>query len=350
MSSNIHSSIARSGTPTRTEIQRTAADWIARRNDGELSLADQTRLRSWLAADAAHANAFAELDALWNKLNEPRRHGLADAVSSDLNRRARRRRMRAYVWTTAGLAATAALLIALGPLAGPEAPTGKDQPSIAVRPNVRVLPDGSTVELNFGAEIAVNYSAERRGVRLVHGEALFAVTRDPTRPFVVNARGIEVRAMGTAFVVREESKQVNVLVTEGQVAVGQARESASAETALPAKIEPVFVEVGRQVTVPIAPLVRASLEVKKVSTAELAVALAWRGNRIEFRETPLTEALDLFNRQNRVQLTLADRTLGRRLISGIFWADDPEGFVRLVETAFNVQSERSGYVIKLHRE
>lgn len=350
MRSTLPSSIAGPESSARTGIQRTAADWIARRNGGELSSGDEAQLRTWLAADAAHAKAWADLDALWTTLNEPRRLGHAQVVWSDLNRRARRRRMRACAWTTAGMAAAAALLIAFGPLVGPKKPTGQDRPSIVVRPSVRVLPDGSTVELNFGAEIAVNYGADKRRVSLVQGEALFAVTRDPARPFVVDSRGIEVRAVGTVFVVRNEPKQINVLVTEGQVAVAQSRESSSADTTSPAKFEPVYVEVGTQVSVPAGALVPAPLDVKKVSAAELAAALAWREKRIEFSETPLTEALALFNRQNRVQLILADRTLGHRLISGIFWADDPEGFVRLVETGFNVKSERADDVIKLHRE
>ncbi len=350
MNSTPPNSMTGSGAPSSAEIQLTAADWIARRNGGELSALDEAQFRAWLAADAAHAKAFGDLEEIWTMLNEPRRRGGAQVVWTDLNRRILQRRMKAGAWSTLGLAAAAALLITFFPLAGPKAPSVPPLPSIAVHPNVRLLPDGSKVELNFGAEIEINYSAEKRGVRLVQGEALFVVTRDPTRPFVVSARGIEVRAVGTAFVVRDESQQVNVLVTEGQVAVAQSQDSSVAEAGSAAKFEPVFIAVGKQVSVPVVAVVPASLEVKLVSTAELAAMLAWRGKRIEFKETPLTEAVELFNRQNRVQLTVADRTLGRRLISGIFWVDDPEGFVRLVETGFNVKSERSGDVIRLSNE
>ena len=40
-----------------------------------------------------------------------------------------------------------------------------------------------------------------------------------TGPFIVNAGGVEVRAVGTAFNVNLQSKSVAVLVTEGKVAV-----------------------------------------------------------------------------------------------------------------------------------
>jgi transmembrane sensor len=80
------------------------------------------------------------------------------------------------------------------------------------------LPDGSLVELKEGSRIAVDFSAEQRQVRLV-GEAHFQVARDAARPFVVNAQGVMVRAVGTAFSVRVDSDEVQVLVTHGSVHV-----------------------------------------------------------------------------------------------------------------------------------
>jgi transmembrane sensor len=54
------------------------------------------------------------------------------------------------------------------------------------------------------------------------GEAHFFVEKDPQRPFVVNAAGIDVRAVGTAFNVRIDPAAVEVLVTEGRVRVDPA--------------------------------------------------------------------------------------------------------------------------------
>jgi transmembrane sensor len=79
------------------------------------------------------------------------------------------------------------------------------------------LPDGSRVELKDGSEVVVQYSASERRVKLTGGEAHFTVWKDKTRPFIVNAAGVEVRAVGTAFNVRLEAKSVEVLVTEGRV-------------------------------------------------------------------------------------------------------------------------------------
>jgi transmembrane sensor len=71
-----------------------------------------------------------------------------------------------------------------------------------------------------------------------------------------------------------------------------------------------------------------------VATDEIARLLAWRGHRVEFTGTPLAEAVALFNRQNRVQLALADESLGALRVSGVYWTDDPAGFARLIQPTF----------------
>ena len=56
-------------------------------------------------------------------------------------------------------------------------------------------------------------------MQLVRGEAHFVVAADASRPFVVSAGAVSVRAVGTEFVVRYSAREIGVLVTEGRVAV-----------------------------------------------------------------------------------------------------------------------------------
>ena len=67
------------------------------------------------------------------------------------------------------------------------------------------------------------------------------------------------------------------------------------------------------------------------------------------RDTPLAEALKLFNRENRVELVLETPALGSRVVTGIFRADDPEGFVRLLELTCDLRADRRGREIVLTR-
>src|SRR3546814_20539025 len=49
------------------------------------------------------------------------------------------------------------------------------------------------------------------------GEAWFQVAHDAHRPFVVDIGSVRVRAVGTAFSVRQNPEGVDILVTEGVV-------------------------------------------------------------------------------------------------------------------------------------
>jgi len=217
---------------------------------------------------------------------------------------------------------------------------------------VRTLPDGSIVQLNAGAEIAPAFTSEKRLVQLVRGEALFVVAKDATRAFVVSAGGVEVKAVGTAFSVRFDPLQVDVLVTEGTVAIERPDAlSDSASVSIAPKLSSsgsVLLAAGYRSVVPLIPEI--SPTVTGVTPAQISAALAWRERRIEFTGTPLAEAVDRFNRQNELQLAIADTRTGAFEISGIFWVNDPESFVRLLETAFDMTADRSGHTVVVRKK
>jgi transmembrane sensor len=318
-----------------TRIEAAAADWLARREAG-LSPDEQADFSRWLLADGRHAAAVAELESAWRRLHQPRLAGQAATLARAVEARVRRRNgtsRRLTLTLGAALAAAAAVILAFRP-GNPGGATDTATQALVLRPERRSLPDGSVVELDAGAGIEVAYSAEQRSVRLIRGEAHFSVARDPRRPFVVAAGLIAVRAVGTEFAVQLHPGSVGVLVTEGRVAVEHG--PAPDPVAAPAV---TYLEAGDRLTVP----TRTSTPpaVVRYTPAERQAALAWRGLRVEFSDTPLSEAIALFNRHNRVQLSLAHEDLARIRISGSFPADDPEGFSRLLEASAGLRADRA---------
>jgi len=329
-------------------IGDTAASWLLRRNAG-WAPAEAAEFQRWLSADSRHAQVFAELEETWRMLNQPRANGRAGELAHALNERAQRRTRRRNTYAVAILAAAAAIALSFLPF-NFRVPTADAPATVVVRPDREVLPDGSVVELNAGAEIAVEYSPATRRVRLLRGEALFAVAKDAAHPFIVTAGGVEVRAVGTAFSVRHDIKQIDVLVTEGRVAVERVAAASLTKSETGASPEPVYVHAGGRMVVPADPSVVASMQVTPVTSGQIATALAWRERRIEFSGTTLIDAVELFNRQNPTKLSIADPEIAQFQISGIFWSDDPDGFVRLLESGMNVRAERSSDAIALRRQ
>jgi transmembrane sensor len=323
-------------------IREAAADWLARRDAG-LSAPEELDYATWLDADPAHRTALDGLDFAWRTLDRPLANGVADAVLGELAYRARLRRQRRTV-----ACGVAALVLFLGGGLGWQAlrpPSDQRMPTavsaVVLLPSIQSLPDGSVAELRDGAEITVEFTDAQRRVVLRHGEAYFKVAKNPARPFVVAAGDVEVRAVGTAFSVDFGQSTVEVLVTEGKVSVATtARKSAPAGATQPMP-EPLFVDAGHGLTV-LTSARPEQAERRPVSDADLQSRLAWRSPRLEFSGTPLIEAIALINRHNRVQFIIEDPELARTRVSGIFGAVNTAAFVRLLESGFDIQSERRG--------
>ena len=241
----------------------------------------------------------------------------------------RRRRVRRRIAGVAGIAC----LGLVGAWLFPQAAATSAVPPIAavstvvVAPETRTLADGSIVELRPGAEIRVEYGPSSRRVVLRAGEVHFQVTKDAARPFVVVASGVEVRAVGTAFSVDLGKRAVDVLVTEGRVAVTS---PPAAEEAAPAV---AMVDAGQGTTVSLE--VAGAAAVRSVPSGERRERLNWRVPLLEFSGTPLAEAIPMFNRHGRRHLVL-DPTLGRLQLSGTLRADDTDSLFILLRNEFGI--------------
>jgi transmembrane sensor len=275
-------------------------------------------------------------------LDWPSRAATADAVLAAVERRMRRRRQLRRRATVA--AASLALVVVAGAtwVNLKSSPTASALAASAVitQPTRQLLPDGSQVELNGEAEVRAEYSPALRRVTIVRGEAHFEVVHDSARPFVVVAGDIAVRAVGTAFSVRLAPQKVSVLVTDGRVAVDRATADAVA-----APVQPLaFVAKGAAVAIAsadLAPNAPAPVVVE-VSGPELAERLAWRVPRLEFNDTPLREAVTLFNRRGNVHLTLASPALGELRVSGFVRADNAPALLQLLRSDHGVEAQRLG--------
>jgi transmembrane sensor len=280
-------------------------------------------------------------------------HDAADQVFAEVGTQLRRRTRRRMA-----AAGCAVLLLAAGFVwqtrpGAPDAITPVEAlNAVASAPARRVLPDGSVVELKDGAQITFDYSGPLRRVTLQKGEAHFAVAGNKQRPFIVEASGVEVRAVGTAFSVQLGSQAVEVLVTEGRVSVTPQAglpEPAQADRVAPLPIL-TFVDAGsrcvvnlEQTAAPVAPLVA------EVSPVELDERLAWRVPRLEFSGTPLGQAIPMFNQYARVKLVIDDPALESLELSGVLRADNTDSLLRLLETEFRIMAEPRGDEIVLRK-
>jgi transmembrane sensor len=316
------------------DIKSTAIAWMTRRDAG-LTPDEETAFDHWRNAAPENAEAIAELETAWAALDTPRATGMAEVVRQEIHRRARMRarRRRAIGLTGIATLALAAIFWQRPPADTPVAATAR-----IVAPTREVLTDGSVAELHAGSQIETDFKAGIRQLRLIRGEGHFAVKSDPNRPFLVHAGPVTVRAVGTAFLVRIAADDVEVIVTEGRVSV----ERAPVQTPDVSTPAAALVDAGAMLVIPLSPVSPSPTETVALSPDELDQRLAWRTPRLEFTDTSIAEAVELFNRRNTVRLKTADRRVAELLVTGIFRADNVQGFVNVLEKSFGLRVDRTG--------
>lgn len=344
------------------QIEKAASAWLAKRDGGNWTDADQAMLEAWLQASTAHRVAFIRLEFVWQQALRLRVLGASEqpgvpenpaksrfpafewrrsqqaealaapAVNQAQNVRGSTPRVRhwalaASVVLVAGLLAWAAHFMMMSGASYSTAIGG-----LASVPMV----DGSKVTLNTNSEIRVAVSDSERRVNLEQGEAFFQVAKDPSRPFVVIAGSERVVAVGTQFSVRRDEHGLRVVVTEGRVRVEPPRGS-------PAR--------------PVAELTAGSIAqsggegvlIQQRPIQEAEDFLSWRRGYLVFRNTTLTDAVAEFNRYTTSRIAIEDAEVGALRIGGNFRSDNVEAFLRLLQEGFDIDVEKRDEALVLKR-
>ncbi len=312
-----------------TVIRARAAEFLALREAG-WSRQEAADFALWRATDPRHDAAVREIEATQQLLarlpESPAAAELFDEVEALC--RPRRRGTRLAPWLlAAGTLAAAACVAFLVALRTPLAHTALSFGAPADRHRTVALTDGSTLLLNNGSEVDVEFLSDERRVNLRQGEVHFSVAKDEARPFIVAAGAVKVRAVGTAFNVKRGAASVDVVVTEGKVRVS--RDGTAGDELFLVAGEGVVIGEG-------APLPAAG----RLPPDAMREKLAWQAPLLKFADTPLAEAVERFNRYSRVQLEIGDRELGAQPIGGSFYANNSEAFVSLLLANGDIRVER----------
>lgn len=328
--------------------EQIAADWLAKRDGGSWTEADEAAFCAWQNESTTHRVAVIRLRSIWQHadrlqalgagvppgkipppgqwrtahfgLRQPKAPNESELVSSSSIEREERVKVR---WLP--IQAAALLLTITTGLVWYSLAHGPNTYRTAVGESQALhLTDGSQVTLNTDSKIHVAVTESERRVELDRGEVFFEVAKDPSRPFVVGAGNKRVVAVGTKFAVLRTNNDLRVIVTEGKVRV----EDLSHEMAEPS----VQLAAGS-----IARAGDAGVLVIESSISSAEQALSWRFGYIVLRDTTLADAIAEFNRYNERQLVLDDPELAGVRIGGNLRLTNLEAFVRVLEQEFPIE-------------
>jgi transmembrane sensor len=321
---------------TNEAIRDAAAQWTVRRDRG-LSAAESIEFELWVAADERHSIALRRTSSVWSKLDRMPEGLAEDVLQSARCRRRWRRRATVVVLAAAAAVVITSMMWHSPRLAVPIAATESD----ITTARTLTLVDGTLVHLNSGSRISEHYTRAERRVRLLQGEAHFNVTKNAARPFVVEARGVDVCAVGTAFNVSLQSAAVEVLVTEGVVKL--AMDAGVGRGAQPTANSPLLNRGQKAIVGGRGNSVTPVVEVTNISGDEIERALAWREPLLRLGGATLAEVAATFEMRTGRRIIMADPELAGVRLGGRFRADDVDGFANLLETlGIEVEHLRDG--------
>ena len=307
---------------TSQDVDRIAAQWVARMDRAPLSAAEATELKQWLAGEPRRRGAYMRAKAIWMRSESARALGpqydpanFEPVIATPPSVERRRRFMS---WSGALAASLVVVVMLVATLQMPAAyATAKGE--------MRAVPlgDGSTVTLNTDTRIKVYEDEGRRRIRVLHGEVLIeAGTATPT---LVEVGDKHVEASAATFVVRKlDGQPAQVLVQEGRVLLAEQTQSAS---------------------LPLSPNTGASLlegeqqgwQLQALSLGQMGRELAWREGKIALQGETLAEAVALYARYSDTPIVIDDAELAQTQVTGLFAVNNPLGFSRAVAEVFDAE-------------
>lgn len=306
-------------TPTARDDDEHASDEVVARyvasRSGDASADLRMEFMHWSAEKPRHRQGVSELQRLDADLDALRDHYAAEAGGL-----ARPGRSRTTRWTQ-GLAAACVAALALAFLSiGTRTVTA----SGGVPANL-TLWDGSRVYLDAGAAVEIPHAPWSRRVTLRGGDALFEVVHDDWRPFSVTIGQVEIRDLGTRFLIQPGREIVRVAVYEGAV-----------------EIDPGTGTPPRSLTAPQAVAVSADGVVRAAPLPDEARATAWSKGRLVFDNAPLAEVAERLSRYWGDKVTLGSPAIAGLRVTGSFELNNRAGLLRALELTLPVAVRKSG--------
>ncbi len=191
------------------------------------------------------------------------------------------------------------------------------------------LPDGSNFSLNAHSAIAYpeKFNHNTREVSLT-GEAFFEVSHNPERPFIVHARGMDIKVTGTSFNVKtmNDGEFVIVSVNTGNVVVYPAGsgDNQSSHTALSAGEKATYNNQSRSI-------------VKGVND-DLNL-LSWKTGILIFRESRLTDVLKSLEKKYNVTFVVNNQEIYNQRLTARFENESIVDVMESLSLIFNIRYE-----------
>jgi ferric-dicitrate binding protein FerR (iron transport regulator) len=195
---------------------------------------------------------------------------------------------------------------------------------------VKTLTDGSIIYLaqNTSFSFPKEFEKNTRNVEL-KGEAFFDVMPDPEKPFIIETDETYIQVLGTAFNVKTKNgSNFELIVDRGKVKVTMKNDPKNYK----------FVVAGEKIS-----FVNNNLLLSKQNASD---ALSWYTKRMQFKDEPLQNIINVLNRNFNTIFVIADKEVGNRKLTVTFGNESVDKMANLICLTLNLKSEtKNGSIV-----
>lgn len=201
--------------------------------------------------------------------------------------------------------------------------------------NVEVLlPDGSKVVMNYNTRLAYpkKFGTGSRQVKLT-GEALFDITHDASKPFIIDAGEAKIKVLGTTFnvITNNDFNAVEVFVSNGKVLLSD--------------------NIGKQnLTLDPGYLGTMNSETSEKRLNSNQNYLSWNTNLLVYKGENLGVVFNDLKRVHNIEIVADNSEILDKTISTTFDNQSQETIISLICITFNLNSQQEGNVYHLSKK
>lgn len=340
--------------PAMQEVEREARTWAARIDGDTLTEEELVAFDAWRDQSPLHADAYSRISQFWSEFEIADR--LADYAESDVAQDAiqsdksiwnirpigkSRRAVFARIAASIAILATSVLIFEFSQ--SPQLFRDTYATVVGEQQNVS-LPDGSFVVLNTESVIEVSFTDKARIIKMPQGEAFFDVTPDIDRPFLVTTEKGTVRAVGTAFSINLQSEALDVIVTEGRVALTviddffglKEIEAAEGQEVKHSPYKNPIVELSAGQSISIVDQVNS---ITVLAPEALQQKLDWRDGELYFDGDTLEEVMVKVGRYTGLRIDIEGDALKSQEVVAYYKIGDVERLFEALSVMSNIQVE-----------
>lgn len=299
-------------------VRDQAAKWFSLIDGGTATDAELKEFKDWQSADPIHEHAYDRTITLWSALGTLKADNVGEEIPSENKTRPNSAHEKDNILTfpqppftirahLPAIAAAVAICIAsFTTLIFLTRPNPFDVATTAVESTYSselgetksvTLTDGTKITLGALSTITVEVSSTKRSVELEQGAAVFDVTKDLDRPFVVQAHDFSARVLGTVFDVRSNGGVVRLSVLEGKVLAAHPVAIGDSGIYL---VEREEVTAGQRLSA------MSSQGLSDVDSFSVDSFAAWREDRLKYTNATLRELIADANRYSETRIVLGD--------------------------------------------